>query len=72
MVETAETVGRVKTAGMAVTVVMLAQVPIPMGGMAEMEAQTEPMEGMVAKEEAEIIHPAAMAAMAAMAVVYNS
>jgi len=38
MVETAETVVRVKTEGMAVTAVMLAQAPTQMAEMAEMEA----------------------------------
>ncbi|MSE19489.1 hypothetical protein GKC49_31625, partial [Pantoea agglomerans] len=46
MAETAETVVRVKTEEMAVTAVMLAQVPTPMAVMAVMAAQTEPMEGM--------------------------
>lgn len=58
---------------------MLAQVPTQMAVMAEMEAQTEPMEGMVATEEAGIIHPVVMvvtavmaAAMVVMAAAYNS
>ncbi|WIL44289.1 hypothetical protein QPJ96_19815 (plasmid) [Pantoea agglomerans] len=63
MVETAVTVVRVKTAEMAVT---LARVPTQMVEMAEMEAQTEPMEGMVATEEAGIIHPAVMVVVAVM------
>ncbi|MGC0835767.1 hypothetical protein WKH27_11890 [Pantoea agglomerans] len=79
MAETAETAVRVKTAEMEVTAVMLAQVPTQMAVMAEMEAQTEPMEGMVATEEAGIIHPVVMvvtavmaAAMVVMAAAYNS
>ncbi|MGC0840403.1 hypothetical protein [Pantoea agglomerans] len=56
----AETAVRVKTAEMEVTAVMLAQVPTQMAVMAEMEAQTEPMEGVVATEEAGIIHPVVM------------
>ncbi|WP_263056573.1 hypothetical protein [Pantoea agglomerans] len=79
MAETAETVVRVKTEEMAVTAVMLAQVPTPMAVMAVMAAQTEPMEGMVATEEAGIIHPVVMAvmvvmaaAMVVMAAVYSS
>ncbi|MBD8142834.1 hypothetical protein [Pantoea agglomerans] len=75
----AETAVRVKTAEMEVTAVMLAQVPTQMAVMAEMEAQTEPMEGMVATEEAGIIHPVVMvvtavmaAAMVVMAAAYNS
>ncbi|MGC0903329.1 hypothetical protein [Pantoea agglomerans] len=60
MAETAETAVRVKTAEMEVTAVMLAQVPTQMAVMAEMEAQTEPMEGVVATEEAGIIHPVVM------------
>lgn len=48
---------------------MLAQVPTQMAVMAEMEAQTEPMEGVVATEEAGIIHPVVMVVMAA---AYNS
>lgn len=79
MAETAETAVRVKTAEMEVTAVMLAQVPTQMAVMAEMEAQTEPMEGMVATEEAGIIHPVVMVvtavmaeAMVVMAAAYNS
>jgi len=79
MAETAETAVRVKTAEMEVTAVMLAQVPTQMAVMAEMEAQTEPMEGVVATEEAGIIHPVVMvvtavmaAAMVVMAAAYNS
>lgn len=79
MAETAETAVRVKTAEMEVTAVMLAQVPTQMAVMAEMAAQTEPMEGMVATEEAGIIHPVVMvvtavmaAAMVVMAAAYNS
>jgi len=76
MAETAETAVRVKTAEMEVTAVMLAQVPTQMAVMAEMEAQTEQMEGMVATEEAGIIHPVVTAVMAAamvvMAAAYNS
>lgn len=79
MAETAETAVRVKTAEMEVTAVMLAQVPTQMAVMAEMEAQTEPMEGMVATEEAGVIHPVVMvvtavmaAAMVVMAAAYNS
>ncbi|SUC48704.1 hypothetical protein [Pantoea agglomerans] len=82
MAETAETAVRVKTAEMEVTAVMLAQVPTQMAVMAEMEAQTEQMEGMVATEEAGIIHPVVMvvmvvtavmaAAMVVMAAAYNS
>lgn len=67
MAETAETAVRVKTAEMEVTAVMLAQVPTQMAVMAEMEAQTEPMEGMVATEEAGIIHPVVMVVTAVMA-----
>lgn len=48
MVETAGTVVRVKTEGMAVTAVMLAQAPIQMAEMAEMAAQTEPMRVLAA------------------------
>ncbi|QCA06674.1 hypothetical protein [Pantoea vagans] len=74
MVETVVTVVRVKTAEMVVTALTLARVPTQ---MAEMEAQTEPMEGMVATEEAGIIHPAVMAVMAVEVIVvvtaaYNS
>lgn len=54
---------------MAVTAVTLARVPTQMAEMAEMEAQTEPMEGMVATEEAGIIHPAVMVMVATMAVM---
>lgn len=79
MAETAETAVRVKTAEMEVTAVMLAQVPTQMAVMAEMEAQTEPMEGMVGTEEAGIIPPVVMvvtavmaAAMVVMAAAYNS
>ncbi|MBE5681785.1 hypothetical protein [Pantoea agglomerans] len=85
MAETAETAVRVKTAEMEVTAVMLAQVPTQMAVMAEMEAQTEPMEGVVATEEAGIIHPVVMvvmvvttvmavmaAVMVVMAAAYNS
>lgn len=60
------TVVRVKTAEMAVTAVTLARVPTQ---MAEMEAQTEPMEGIVATEEAGIIHPAVMVMVATVAVM---
>jgi len=69
MAETAETVVRVKTEGMAETAVMQAQAPTQMAEMAEMEAQTGPMEGMVATEEVGIIHPAVMVVMAVMVVV---
>lgn len=48
MVETAGTVVRGKTEGMAVTAVMLAQAPTQMVEMAEMAAQTEPMRALAA------------------------
>ncbi|MEJ5064466.1 MULTISPECIES: hypothetical protein [Erwinia] len=71
MVETAGTVVRVKTEGMAVTAAMLGQAPTQMAEMVEMEAQTEPMEGMVATEEAGIIHPVVMVVMVVMVAAYN-
>ncbi|WP_331843234.1 hypothetical protein [Pantoea agglomerans] len=67
MVETAGTVVRAKTEGMAVTAVMLVQAPTQMAEMAEMAALTEPMEGMVATEEAGTTHPVVMAVIAAAA-----
>ncbi|MGP4038131.1 hypothetical protein [Pantoea agglomerans] len=66
MVETAGTVVRAKTEGMAVTAVMLVQAPTQ---MAEMAALTEPMEGMVATEEAGTTHPVVMVVMAVIAVI---
>lgn len=69
MVETAGAVVRVKTEGMAVTAVMLVQAPAQ---MAEMAAQTEPMEGMVAMEEVGITHPVVMVVMGVIAAAYKS
>ncbi|WP_421671762.1 hypothetical protein [Rahnella sp. EDr1-12] len=60
-----------KTEGMAVTAAMLGPAPTQMAEMVEMEAQTEPMEGMVATEEAGIIHPVVTVVTVVMVAAYN-